>query len=319
MMSDLYLKFIESNKLFWSGVNKKDDDNGYLLYEVFYSEPAMIYGITKTALMIAEIKKLKPVGVESLNVSSDNHALNLSMNENVIGNKKDFLLSFLKNILPIARCFNSIKTGADLLHLNIGKYRVGPYLYDAILRALSIPVVNILDVKIKKRVILELCYFFYFKDLIETKNIKAVVIGDNVYRYGFLFELAKYNGVECISPINLNAYTLRKYSKFEDFSLHDRTPDNTVLDNLNMEEVDMYIDEYFSKRFSADIEQHDVLKAFSKNKRILSRSELVEEYDLQDELPIVIVMAHIFSDAPHAYPGTIYDNYHDWFYETVRC
>ena len=87
MKNNLFEKVIESNKKFWSKVNKKDDKNGYLLYETFYTEPAMLYGISKVALTIANIKKLKPLCVESLRSNEENSTLVHSMNNNIVGNK----------------------------------------------------------------------------------------------------------------------------------------------------------------------------------------------------------------------------------------
>lgn len=85
MKNDLFKQAIESNKKFWSKVNKKDDTNGYLLYEMFYSEPAMIYGISKTALSIAKIKGLKPVCITGLRRNEKSIDLINSMIDTIVG------------------------------------------------------------------------------------------------------------------------------------------------------------------------------------------------------------------------------------------
>ncbi|MBE0514907.1 hypothetical protein [Sulfurimonas sp.] len=318
-MSNLFKKVIKSNKDFWNNVNHIDDSDGYLLYEAFYLEPIMTYGITKTALTIAKIKGLTPVGIEPLRTSEENKKLIYSMNNNIIGNKFDFLVSAIKNIFSILKYTFKIRNKQNFLNLKVDKYEIGKHIYDHTLISYKIPEVNKIDLKIRKKILLELAYFFYFKDLIESKNIKMMVLGDNVYRYGLLFELAKYNKAECITPINLNAFSMRKYQNFEEFNIHDRKPEKNILDNLQIKSVNKYIDEYFSKRFSANLEQHDVLKAFSNSKKIYTKNEVIAQYNLKENLPVVIIMNHIFCDAPHAYPDGLYDDYKEWLTHTVKA
>lgn len=317
MKNDLFYEMIESNKKFWSKENKKDDSNGYLLYEMFYAEPAMIYGIAKTALTIAKNKGLKPICITGLRGDKKRFELINSMNDTIKGNPFSFFISSAKNSLSMCKYFFSIKNKQDLLKLKINQYEIGPYIYDAILRALNLSEVNIITFSIKKIIILELCYFYLFKGLLKRYNIKTIVIGDTAYRSGLLFELAKHNNIECITPINLNAFSMRKYSEYNEFNIHNRKPYLNILNKLNKNEINKYIDEYFEKRFSANLEQHDVLKAFSNKKKIYTKSEIVKQYNLNENLPIVIVMNHIFCDAPHAYPDGLYDDYKDWLVNTI--
>jgi|SaaInl8_200m_RNA_FD_contig_123_6543_length_7472_multi_4_in_0_out_1_2 hypothetical protein len=317
MKNSIFDKMIESNKFFWSKVNNKDDNNGYLLYEMFYSEPAMIYGISKTALSIARIKGLKPICITGLRGNQERFSFINSMNDTVTGKPFNFISSILKDSLNILKYLILLRDKKSLLNLKIEKYEIGPYIYDAVLKALNIVEINTMTLAIQKIIILELCYFYFFKNLIDKYNIKALVLGDNVYRSGLLFELAKYNNIECITPINLNAFSMRKYQRVEEFYIHDRKAEKKVLDLLDSNKINSYIDEYFSKRFSANIEQHDVLKAFSDSKNIYNKEEIIKLYNLKENLPIVVVMNHIFCDAPHAYPDGLYDDYKEWLVRTV--
>jgi len=317
MKSSLFEKFIESNQIFWKNENTTDDKNGYLLYETFYSEEVMIYGISKTALSIAKSKNLRPICIEGLNSTPKNKKLVHSMNDTVVGNKLSFLITVSKYTISILKNILNIKNKNDLLKLKIGEYSLGKYIYDSILITFKIPEIKDITFTIRKRILLEICYFYFFETLIKQYNIKTVVLGDNVYRYGLLFELAKYNNIECITPVNLNAFSMRKYQSQSDFDIHDRKPELSILNQLNNRKVLTYIDEYFTKRFSASLEQHDVLKAYSNSKKIYTKQEIIEEYKLKADLPIIIVMNHIFCDAPHAYPNGLYDDYKEWIINTV--
>ena len=317
MKNNLFEKVIESNKVFWSKVNKKDNLNGYLLYETFYNEPVRIYGISKTALAIGKIKNLKPLGLISLRATEENKNLIYSMNNNIIGGKVKFFFSAMKNIFSIVKVLFSVKDKQSFLNLKVEQYEVGKYIYDAILANNRMVSIENINLNLLKKILLEVIYFFYFKDLIKSKNIKIIVLGDNVYRYGLLFELAKYNNIECITPINLNAFSMRKYNKSSEFNIHDRKPEKNILEKLDSNNVKNYIDEYFSKRFSANLEQHDVLKAFSNKKKIYTKNEIIKQYNLNPNLPIVIIMNHIFCDAPHAYPDGLFDDYKEWLINTI--
>lgn len=318
MINNAFDKMIESNREFWSKVNKKDDNQGCLLYEMFYSEPAMIYGISKTALSIAKIKDLKPICISGLRGTKEKKNFINSMNNTIDGGIISFFLSSLKHSINIFKYFFSIQSKRDLLDLKINKYEIGPYIYDAVLRKLNLAEVDMLTFDIKKIIFLELSYFYFFKSLIIKYNIKTIVLGDNVYRMGLLFELAKHNNIECITPVNLNAFSMRKYESKSEFNTHYRKPDMSILNKLDKNKMNSYLDKYFSKRFSANLEQHDILKAYSNSKVIYTKDEIITEYNLKEGLPIIVVMNHIFCDAPHAYPDGLYDDYKEWLIKTIE-
>ncbi|MCG7496852.1 hypothetical protein MHO82_08255 [Vibrio sp. Of7-15] len=318
MMSNLFLKMVESNRLFWSDVNKKDDDNGCLLYEMFYSEPEMIYGISKTALTIAKQKSLKPICITGLRGKKERFSLINSMNDTVVGDLFSFFKSSAISVVPILKTMISIRNKKDLLNLEIDGYKVGHHIYDAILKALYIPEINKMTLPVRKILLLEICYFYFFKKIIENEKVKVIVLGDNVYRCGLLFELARHNNIECITPINLNGFSMCRYIDKGDFENHDRKPDMAVLKSLDNNFIDNYLESYFSKRFGASLEHHDVLKAFSNDKTVYNKLDIIKQYGLNKDLPIVVVMSHIFCDAPHSYPGMIYDDYKHWLVNTIK-
>lgn len=317
MKTDLFSKAIASNKKFWSRENVKDVTNGCLLYEVFYSDPVAIYGISKTALSIAKIKSLKPICIAGITGSKENHDLINSMNGMVI--RSHLIASSLKNLFSILIHVLSINDKKKLINLKIDNCEVGPYIYDAVLRRLYLPEISNIDINIKKVIGLELAYFYLFKYLIKKFTIKAIVLGDNVYRPGILFELAKHNNIECIAPININNFSMKKYCTFEEFNIHYRKPEKNILDRLENDTINKNITEYFQDRFSANIEQHDVIRAFDESKKIFTKDEIIKQYGLEKNLPIIIVMSHIFCDAPHSYPCGLYDDYKEWFISTVKA
>jgi hypothetical protein len=317
MKSNIFNKTLSTNKKFWKRYSKNSDISGALLYETMYSEQALIYGISKTALTISNILNLTPICIRGMNSTDENIDLVKSMNTNVLGSKYDFILSFIHNMIAIFLAWAPINCRNFLLDLNIGEYKIGTYIYDHLLVRFNTPTLDKFDFKIRLVILMEIGYFFFFKSVILNKKVKFIIAGDYVYRYGFLFEIAKQNSIPCISPVNLNTISMRMFVTENDYKVHDRTPDENILNTLEEDIINEKISKYFDDRFSASMEQHDVIKAFSDSKVFYTRQRLIKKYKLNKNMPIVVVMAHIFTDAPHAYPDTLYDDYYEWVKQTV--
>lgn len=311
---------LKSNRLFYGALKKSNDKNaGTLLFDVFFEEKALIYGVSKVSLAIAKIKGLNPLGIIPQNTSKDSSALIDSMCFSTSGGRASLLGTFLLNLISIVRVFAKVRDRESFLNLTYDNCVLGTYIYDAILRAYSIPTINKITYKIRFRLLVEIIYFFHFKNLIKVKEVKFIVCSDNVYRYGLLFELAKANSIPCVSAVNLNDFSMTYYRNSADFDVHCRRAllaDIEGIDSLKAEEE---LKKYFGKRYSANIEQHDVIAAYSSSKRVLTKKELCSEYHLNQNLPVVILMAHIFCDAPHGYPNALYDDYYDWVVNSIRC
>ncbi|MDB9972516.1 hypothetical protein OAD64_01120, partial [Oceanospirillaceae bacterium] len=314
----LFNKMLASNKYFYNKLNQRtSESSGTLLFDIFFDESPIIYGIAKTALAISKSKDLLPLGIVPQKLSTDNEKIVNSMCFETTGKRFFLFYVFIRNFIKIAKLFIKIKDRKSLLVLNVDSINIGKHIYDGILRSNAIPTINIISLKMKLRILTELVYFFTFSYLIDKRNIKFIVCSDNVYRCGLLFELAKSKSIPCVSPINLNGFSMTYNSSIEDYNKHCRSAEREVIKIINQEKADLALKSYFIDRYSANIEQHDVLAAYSSDKSILTRSHLNDQYKLDPTLPIIVVMAHIFADAPHAYPNTLYDDYYEWFIQTI--
>jgi capsule polysaccharide export protein KpsC/LpsZ len=85
----------------------------------------------------------------------------------------------------------------------------------------------------------------------------------------------------------------------------------------NKKEAISISNNYFQKRYSGLINQHDVLNAF-KGKKLKNKQNFITDYNLDPNKKIVAIMPHIFCDAPHAYPDTLYSDYYEWFINTAK-
>lgn len=305
-------RVIESNMIYWEKENCKENKRGLLLYENFYDSPQLCYGISKVALCIAKSLDLRPAVLLPWKKSK----MSESMCKLRFQMKSMLPLLLLTHFKTLVKCLLLLDR-TRLLNLNDSGVIIGTYIYDAILRRYNKKTIDKLNIKARCYVILELTYYFYFKHIIRNNNVKAVVIGDNVYRYGLLFELCKVYGIVCYTPVNLNTLFLKCYRKKEDFNQN----------YLNLEVVEKLCagadyekesGEYYKKRYSGEIQQHDVLTAYA-NKHTSNRLEFCKKYNLDTNKKTVVIMSHVFADAPHVYLNTLYDDYWEWFVNTFKC
>jgi hypothetical protein len=317
MIDELFERMLDSNQKFWQVTNKGKDKNRYVLYECFTESPLMIYGGCKITSIIANIKALDVIAVTPVKMSNKNYKLLSSFDFNLVGSKSVLFKTFIFNLRIITGLFFKIRSKQSLLSMTINGISIGPYIHDHILRVNGIPELKHLNYKIRLRVLLEVIYFLYFQYLFRKFNIDLVMLNDNVYRHGLILELAKSNQIECIAPISINSLLMAKYITNQDYEVSCRRPELDELNSLSASQIGKNLSDYLSNRFQANVNQHDVLTAFSNEKKILNRSEIVKQYKLDVDKPIVVVMAHIFCDAPHAYPGALYDDYYEWTKKTV--
>lgn len=318
-MDKLFDKVIASNKLFFKKAFPENVKKDILLYEAFYKEEQLIYGVSKVALSISSIKNLTPVCM--LPIKSPKKTLKFikSINPNFINTRKYLLFSFIKHFWSCLNYFFFINNKRDLIDLSINGVKIGRYIYDALLRRYTLPEITQLDFKIRRMLLLEILHFYYFDKITENKKIKMVVLGDNVYRYGLMYELCKRKNIPCIAAISLNGFTISRSTKPQDFESSCRKIPHTLVEQImNNPDIERKVADYFQKRMSGNIEQHDVISAY-KGKLFTNKENFISKYKLDPSLPIVTVMAHIFCDAPHADPGILYDDYRDWLVNTVQC
>ena len=314
-------KVIISNKKYWSDSNKNPKENGLILFDSMYSNPLLAYGVIKISLIIAEINNLKPIGLRAIRVNKNTEKMVKSMCELRTGSGLHILSSFIENSFNIVKnaiYFNSKK---DLIDMTVDGVSIGKYIYDSILIAYKLPEIKYISFKMRLRAMLELTYFYYFRSLISKNKIQFIVLADNTYRHGILFELAKIYSIKCICPISLTNFSMRKYYQINDFNLHYRTPETLKFKGLSRSLIEKNLDEYLEDRYQANpsLACRNSANAYSQDKLYHDRDSLISLFNLDPCKKIVVVMAHIFCDAPHAYPSTLYLDYYDWLDETVRC
>lgn len=307
-------EFIKGNINYFER-NFDSKSENIILFESFYENKNLIYGITKVGLTLSSILNLKPICI--LPPSNKNHTFIKSLCKNVIYSKSLATKSLIKNFIFLTITFLTINR-KKLLELTVDGINIGKYIYDAILIHEKIITIGNIKTSYRITIIKQIAFYFSFKEIFLKNNIKFLVLGDNTYTHGLLFELSKKFNVQCITPINLNSFQLSKYTSKEHYDEHCFSITNEYLEKIkNKEEALKIANNYFKKRFAGSIEQHDVLNAF-KNKKIKTKEQFCRDYKLDNRKKIVAIAPHVFCDAPHAYPNTLYSDNYEWFLESMK-
>lgn len=212
----------------------------------------------------------------------------------------------------------SVNSGASLIKLAISGIPVGVHIYDSMLRRDGLASIEKLSLKQRFYVLMEIIYYFTVKSLIQKYKPSAIILPDNTYRQGTLFEyLQKEWSGDLFVGIDMNSLTVHRYKCPVNISRHCRTPRFELIERLKSDPESLrYAKLYFETRKSGRQAQHDVMRAYDPTKSMTSKVGLQNTFGLDARKKIVLVMAHVFSDAPHAYPETIFQDYRHWLIST---
>lgn len=308
----MFKKVYESNNNYWRQENIGNLDNGMLLFENIDDGIQLCYGISKIALCMAKTLDLRPAVIMPWNKSPMTESMcNTQFQIKHVLHK--IVIKHFFSLLNVILFFNKNK----LLTLKKHDDEIGQYIYDGLIRRMNKKTIVSLSLRDRVFVCLELCYYYYFRELVKKYPIKVMVLGDNVYRYGLLYEICKNDGIVCYSPVNLNSLFIIKFEKTDDFKSNFLTKE--ILEKL-CANIDFKneVDKYYLNRYSGNIEQHDVLSAYS-NKIVSNQNEFINKYKIDPSKTTIIIMSHVFADAPHVYTDALYNDYWDWFVNTFNC
>jgi len=287
---------------------------GVALIDSMQNETFYLYGLLKTGVIFADLEGLTPVAYPFERATRKQRLIVNSLCRCVVPSRRRFLSTILSHSWIVIKRTLKLSNLRDVLAIEIDGCKIGPYVYDAsyVPRAERVTLWQ----RIKVAYLL-MCHYMD-RAVIDAYPVQLVLVGDPAGRTGMLFELCRARGIRTISAINVDVLQMQKYFTREQYKLHYRdVPESALALVYGNPLLDRKIDEYFTVRFSGAIQQHDVVRAFADHKVVCTKTELCEDYGLRPDLPLVFVMAHVFTDAPHAYPPMLYRDYEDWVIRTV--
>jgi hypothetical protein len=227
--------------------------------------------------------------------------------------------TLLRNLPIIVTTMIEIKRGHHISDLVIDDVPVGVHLYDSLLLGKQVATIDTVTLGLKLRVLVELVYYFCAVRIIQKFTDPIVILPDNTYRQGMVFEYLRSREIRCLAGLNINELTIYKYRTAREYENFCRTPSFELIDRiLKDDRLREQAECYLMERISGGELHHDAIRAFDPRKKMASMEMLVEKHGVDVSKPIVLVAAHVFSDAPHAYPNQLYQDYQHWIIATCR-
>ena len=310
----LFKNYLNANARSIREVVPNATDRGVALIDAMQSEIFYLHGILKTGAIFADLEGLAPVAYPSERATRKRRLIVNSLCGNVVPVRRLFLRVLLVHLFAVLKRTLLLRNRRDILAMEIDGCKIGPYIYDAAYR----PLVEGVTMRQRIKVAYYLACHYLDRMVLDAYPVELALVGDPAGRTGMLFALCRTRGIRTINAINIDVLQMQKYFSPHGPDPHYRdVPESAVALLEGDPSIGRKIDEYFTARFQGAIPQHDVVRAFAGHKVFLTRAELCTDYGLNPELPLVFVMAHVLTDAPHAHAPTLYQDYEEWVLRTV--
>jgi hypothetical protein len=318
-------KLLSVNRDFWGGSEQHTTDNRYILVDLLVDHPGYLIGNCIIANYLKSHFKAALIGL--IQYRHKNQSIQLAQSYGI----KKFIftnrpLDRLKSFSKGNRVFESIRHGSrrDLLSLRIDNLPVGDLVYDTYLKKTGYGTIDDLQ-PVQKYVRQAVRLYDLYRRLFEELNIVATVQGHIVYNdFGILARTAVECGatVFCRKPSS-GPVTVKMCTQLSDVMTYEYRIEPGEFTRLHQCFGDRGIAEgkrYIDNRFysTSNISDTDAVAAFSASKKKYNRRELLAELKLDDNLPVVGIMSHIFADAPHSHAWMMYDDYFEWLCRTLE-
>ena len=222
--------------------------------------------------------------------------------------------------LPFAHAKSEEELRSLILNMEINDIPIGDLVYDTYLSGKSPGTINAIDHKLKEAVLGSLYYFSLAKKLFNKYDFGALIMGHRVYnRFGIFtrFAIDKDIPVYGRKQRSFPAFTVRRDDTIDSAKNYEYHFDKNEFDqalSLVTPEILAEAKEGVFNGFNGALKH----EAHSVNRRTVSREELCEELNLDPQKPIVAIFSHVFTDSPHFCKNTIYDDYKQWLFETLK-
>ena len=312
-------EFVETSRRFWRAVFAGPEKADTALIEGSLGDEYLLHGILKVGLIFSRLHGLRPVVSPPVRRRGNGLALIRSMCPTLVPIRRLLLTQLVRRLPRLTRALATLRTGADVVAFEVGGAEIGPYIYDCMVGRFGVPTLDRLTWTMRFYAVFLLAYFFAFRAAMRAYRVKLVVLHDPAYLCGLLFQICRVERIECINAINLTIFQMRRYRPDGDYTDHYRKVEPTVLARIPDEGPwRRALDDYMRRRIAGRVDHHDVLTAFSSDKTVLARAELERTYGLTPERLLVVLMAHIFADAPHAFGGELFRDSYEWFLQSLR-
>jgi hypothetical protein len=240
----------------------------------------------------------------------------------------------LKYFLKAYSIIRSHKTMDDFIEFKLNGVNLGRTVYDHYLRFTGIGTTNNFDYKLYLFLSKALSNCYQIKKIFNKFKFEACVQSERQFIPGsIIYETSLTNGINVYSRLGLtNAFTVRKYSDIKEMRKTRGRYSKELYDQINNSIKEKAVEiggNFIKKRFSGRPENdptHDYFerpnflkeKKYEKKEKItVTKKELCDRLDWNQNIPIVAILASDLTDGVFDNSWTLFRDRFTWIRETL--
>lgn len=305
---------------------KKGDQTSYLFYENFSRENTMFLGLGKM-ILAKGIQNQKNCQVVAIVNKNDKGYFKLSQSLGIqVEVFKEQIDVKIQILAKIKTClfFLFKNNGKKLLKLTYKKILIGDLVYNSIIRANTRSNYTIERLIGKKEFeILEKAYTYAiaYHTIFKKTPPSYYIVDENGYTDAVIARVAASYKAQIIQYMSYHLCPqVKQFGKGYQFGFHSMWADaiNQLLEEKIDVDYEKEAEKYLSNIFKAKGNVTIVEKAAYENKKVLDKQQLLAELGAENNKKNVLILAHCFSDCPLCGGEFIYQDYYEWFIETMK-
>lgn len=210
-----------------------------------------------------------------------------------------------------------------VLGVNINGLPIGDLLYDTYLRETRQVTLRNVDDDLRAYTALAMNYYALYDQLFSDEDVAAVVMGHLVYlRFGVLARVAASRGAEVLARYGGKGMRVQRRCGVEAVSDVMSRIEPRLVDDVLAREGDEAVfqgERTLARRMGGKDNEYEYLneEGYSPARRRLSTEALAQSMGLDPGRPKGLLMLHAFPDANHFSPGLLFDDFYDWYLQTL--
>ena len=219
--------------------------------------------------------------------------------------------------------WNQINHPSDIINLYIDDILIGDLLYDDILKKENLSTIKELKLNHKQYFDNISRYYFDYDNLFKKNKYIYYISTHTAYsEYGLICRIAlKYNvKVFETTDIHTAFFTDPKINPtYHQGFKNIISKKMKFYDNKEDLKTSLLLkyNNHLEKRMLNDVNQIDVKYAYE-NKVIFDREKLALLYSVDQKKKNIFIVAHVFKDSPHISSHLLFNDYYDWFFQTIK-
>jgi len=315
---DHYKELLNYN---YKNLEELSSKSNKVLIDAFIDVPSYISTASIIGRIIQINKDCEPLAITTHKI--DSSAVNLlhSLGIKEIFNINNVKFRFSILVKTFIATFITLTRVVDknaLIKYSFEGIKIGDLIFDSFIRhGNKYRLFKIWSWPFIKHLLLSFRLFFIYSAIFKMYNVSYIIASDKIYTtFGLLVRVGYFRGAKVLLS---RGTSIRIYDPASNDEMEENQywPSTEKIKLIIKNKLYEFSDSYLDKRFSGNINQHDVLNAF-KDKTVYTKEELIYKFSLNSTYPIVFIMPHAFSDAPHGNKRMIFTGYYEWFLETIQ-